>query len=187
MPNKSPSRFLRLALGCSALTGLLVGRLCAEPSVKNAEPAKTASALHLSLTEANHDRAKGRLALTVRVQTADFEAALSERAGHKISVADAGEFAPLALEYVREIFRLKSPRGEALRLEWAGLDLTSTQVFMFFETSLTGGLQGVRVENTLLQERIADQINSVELHDGALKQTIVFARGTGEVVVELKP
>jgi len=161
-----------------ALTSFLFGTL-------RAEDAKTV--LHLSLTEVMHDRAKGRLSFTVRVQTADLEAALSERAHRKLSVAEPGELAPVALEYVRETLHLKSPRGELLRLEWAGLDVTNTQVFLFFEASLTGGIQGVRVSNTLLQERFTDQINSVELHDGALKQTVVFARDTGEVTVNPKP
>jgi len=175
-------RFQRLAIVFCALTGSALSALGAEPS----EAPKSAS-LHLSLTEATLDRAKGRISFSVRVQTADFEAALSERAHRKIAAADAGEFAPLALEYVRETLHIKTPRGEPVRLEWAGLDVTSTQVFLFFEAPLIGGLQGVRVANTLLQERIADQINSVELHDGALKQTIVFARATGEVAVDLKP
>jgi len=146
-----------------------------------------ASPLHLSLTEANYDRAKGRIALTVRMQTTDLEAALSDRAHRKIVVTDPAELAPLALDYVRETLHLKSPRGEDLRLEWAGLDVTDTQIFLFFETSLTGSFQGTRLSNTLLQERFADQINSVELRDGALKQTIVFARDTGEVAVNAKP
>ncbi len=175
-------RYLRLVVVFGALTGSVLKVLSAEII----EASKSVS-LHLSLTEATLDRAKGRISLTVRVQTADFEAALSERAHRKITAADAGEFAPLALEYVRETLRLKTSRGEPVRLEWAGLDLTSTQVFLFFEAPLIGGLKGVRVTNTLLQERIADQINSVELHDGALKQTIVFAHGTGEVAVDLKP
>jgi len=145
------------------------------------------SPLHLSLTETSYDHARSRLSITVRVQTADFEAALSARAQRKITTADPGEFAPLALDYVRETLHFKSPRGEALRLEWAGLDVTSNQVFLFFETTLTGGIQGIRIADTLLQERIADQINSVEVHDGALKQTLVFGHDTGEVAVNAKP
>jgi hypothetical protein len=143
--------------------------------------------LHLSLTEASYDHAKGRLLLTVRVQKADLEAALSERTQHKITAADPGELAPPALDYVRETLHLKNPRGETLRLEWAGLDTTETQIFLFFESSLIGGIQDLRITNTLLQERFTDQINSVEIRDGALKQTLVFARGTSEATVRAKP
>ena len=168
----------RLVIIFSVLTSMLLGSLRAGDA---------ASPLHLSLTEASYDRAKGRIAFTVRVQIADIEAVLSERAHRKISASDPGELAPLALDYVRETLHLKSPRGEPLRLEWAGLDATSTQVFLFFETSLAGGIQGVRLTDTLLQERFADQINPVEVRDGALKQTIVFARDTGEITVTLKP
>jgi hypothetical protein len=171
--------YCRLAVLVCALTSLLLG------TTHGADAA--ASPLHLSVTEANYDRAQGRVAFTIRMQVADIESALSERAHRKISITDPGEFAPLALEYVRETLRLKSPRSEPLRLEWAGLDVTNTQVFLFFETSLTGGIQGARIVNTLLQERFPDQINSVQVRDGALKQTIVFAHDAGETAVDLKP
>jgi len=178
MFTKAHTRFSRhLFLFIALTSGLVLGTFRANAAT---------SPLHLSLTEVSYDHARGRLALTVRVQTADFEAALSARAQRKITTADPGEFAPLALDYVRDTLHFKSPHGEALRLEWAGLDVTSNQVFLFFETTLAGGLQGSRIANTLLQERIADQINSVEVHDGALKQTIVFSHDTGEVVVNAK-
>jgi hypothetical protein len=171
-------RYLHQLVRLCVLTGLLLGNLHAGSAT---------SPLHLSLTEANYDHARGRLVLTVRLQTVDLEAALSERAHHKISAADPGELAPAALDYVRETLHLKAQHGEPLRLEWAGLDLTDTQVFLFFEASLTVGIQGLRITNTILQDRLSDQINSVELHDGALKQTIVFAHDTGEVAVSAKP
>jgi len=167
----------RVILFC-ILSGMLLGAL---PVGAVTNP------LHLSLTEANYDHTRSRLALTIRVQATDLEAALSAFAHRTISVADPGEFAPLALDYVREELQLKSAHGEPLRLEWAGFDVTSTQVFLFFETTLLGSPQGTRISNKLLHERFDDQINSVELHDGALKQTIVFAHDTGEVAVNAKP
>jgi len=171
-------RLYHVVAFCALTSLLLLGALRASAAT---------APLHLSLTEATYDHARGRIMFTVRLQSADLEAALSERAHRKISAADPGELAPLALDYVRETLSLKSPSGEPLRLEWAGLDVTSTQIFLFFEASLTGNLQDVRLSNTLLQERFADQINSVEIHDGALKQTIVFVHDTGEVRVNAKP
>lgn len=170
------SRFL---LVCLVLTGL------ATTSLRAADREK--SPLHLSLTEANYDRAKGRLLLSVRVQKADFEAALSDRTKRKLSAAEPGELAPAALDYVRENLHLKSAKGEVLRLEWAGLDITETQIFLFFEAALIGSAQDLRVSHTLLQERFTDQINSFEIHEGALKRTLVFAHDTGEAKVQLKP
>ena len=146
-----------------------------------------ASPLHLSLTEANYNRDRGRLVLTVRVQTTDLEAILSERAQRKITAADPAELAPLALAYVREKLRLTSAAGETLRLEWAGHDLTEKQLFLFFEAPLTGGLTGTRIANTLLLERFPDQINSIELRDGAVKKTLVFSRDTTELTISAKP
>jgi len=170
-------RCLSLFFSLCVLTSLVLG-------TSRAETPK--SPLHLSLTEAIYDQGRGRLTLNIRVQAADLEAALSARANRKISATDPSELAPLALDYVRETLHLRNSHGEPLRLEWAGLDVTNTQIFLFFETSLTGGTQGLRISNTLLNEHFADQINSIELHDGVLKQTLVFAHDTGEVTVNAK-
>lgn len=143
--------------------------------------------LHLSLTEATLNRERGRLLLTVRLQAADLEAALSARAGRKISAAEPGELAPLALEYVRENLRIAPARGNPARLEWAGHDVAEKQIFLFFEAPLIGGLEGTRIANTLLLDRLPDQVNSVELRDGAIKKTLVFSRDTTEHTVSTKP
>jgi hypothetical protein len=168
-------RFLKLFVSLCVLTGLWAG------AARGDSPK---APLHLCQTEAIYDQAGGRLAINIRVQINDLETALSARANRKISVNDPGELAPLALDYVRENLRLKNSRGELLRLEWAGLDVTSAQIFLFLETSLSGGTQGLRISNTMLREHFDDQINSVELRDGALKQTLVFAHDTGEVTVD---
>jgi len=181
-----PTKLMRLPFHTLLSRFLLVG-LMIVGLVTSIHAAAEKSPLHLSLTEASYDRAKGRLLLTVRVQKADLEAALSERTQRKLTAADPGELAPAALDYVRETLRLKNPRGETLRLEWAGLDITEKQIFLFFETSLIGGVQDLRITHTLLQERFADQINSFEIRDGALKQTLVFAHDTSEATVQAKP
>lgn len=156
-------------------------------SMLNPLRAESPAPLHLSLTEATYNRERGRLLLTVRVQTADLESVLSERAKQKIAAAKPDELAPLALEYVREKLRLTSPRGEVLRLEWAGHDVADKQLFLFFEAPLNSSLQGLRIANTLFLERLPDQINSVELRDGVIKQTLVFSRETTELTVSAKP
>jgi hypothetical protein len=186
--NLIPMMLMNLALFRRRLCYLLAFGFIATLSTGTIHAATaTTKNLHLSLTETSYDRAKGRLLVTVRVQTIDFEAALSERAHRKIVAADPGELAPVALEYIREKFVLKTANNLPLRLEWAGIDVTETQIFLFFECSLIGNFQGTRIANTILQERLADQINSVEVRDGALKQTIVFARDTGEITVRATP
>jgi len=148
----NPNLCTRLVAIFCVLTGMLSGALRADT---------TPSPLHLRLTEANYDRARSRLILTVRLQPTDLEAALSDYAHRKITAADPVELAPLALDYVRDTLHLKSPRGTALRLEWAGFDVTKTQIFLFFESALPSGLQGTCISDKLLQERFADQIGHV--------------------------
>lgn len=155
--------------------------LLASAIVLAAGPAKAdkpvpSTALHLSVTEALRNSERGRLVITVRVQTADLESALSERAQKKVSAADMPEMAPLALDYVREHLSFKTARGQTLKLEWAGSDSTDTQLFLFFEAPLTEGLLGAQITNSLFLEKLPDQINSVVIQDGVLKRTLVFSR-----------
>lgn len=148
--------------------------------------ATRAHPLKLSVTEATYNRDSGRLELAIRFFTDDLEAALSAVAGQPVSVAKPEEFSPLALDYLRTHFLVKSAKGEPQRLEWAGMDTTDTQVWIFCEFPLPGGLVGARLNVTLLHEAFADQINTVKLRDGAFKQTLIFGTGTGELVVKTK-
>jgi hypothetical protein len=167
-------------------TVLVLAALSLCPGYLRAEKA-AATPLHFSLTEATTHRERGRLLLTVRVQSADLEAVLSEREGKAISVAKLEELAPAALDYVREKLIIKTSDGNPVRLEWAGLDVTDKQLFLFFEAPLTKGLLGARITNALFVDKIADQINSFEVLDGAVKRTLVFSRDKQELQVESHP
>lgn len=160
--------------------------LAAAVAVSGRAQSAPAKALHYSLTEAICSREQGRLVLTVRVQTSDLEAALSARAQKKVTAADMGELAPLALDYVRENLVFKTAGGVSPKLEWAGYDATDSQLYLFFEAPLTGGLLGAHIADTLFLDSINDQINAVELHDGAIKETLVFSRENHELVVNPK-
>ena len=175
--------FLRLSFLKSLLLAVFVS---VGVGTIQAEPAAPAKALHYSLTEATCNRERNRLILTVRVQTADLETLLSERAQKKISTADMSELAPLALEYVREHLIFRSPEGETLKLEWAGSDVTDAQLFLFFEAPSHHGLLGAKITNTLFLEKLPDQINALELRDGAVKKTLVFSRDHSELVIDTK-
>lgn len=145
------------------------------------------SPLHISLAELSHDREQGRLLLNLRVQSADLEAVLTAKAGKTITTAEPVELTPLALEYVRDKLHLKSPKGDPLRLEWAGFDLAGPQLFLFFEASLPGGLEGLQISNQLLLENNPGQINVVEIRSGATRQTLVFSREKTELIANTKP
>ena len=146
----------------------------------------SAHPLKLSVTEATYNRDSGRLELAIRFFIDDLEAALSTFAKQPVSVEKPDELAPVALDYVRSRFLVKSSKGAAQRLEWGGMDTTDTQVWIFCECPLPGGLAGAKLEVTLLQEAFADQINTVKLRDEAFKQTLIFGTGTGELVVKGK-
>lgn len=172
--------FIPFRLRVSILSALLLS-LCVFARGEKAAPS---TPLHFSRTEATTYRERGRLLLTVRVQVADLEAVLSERAEKPISVGNIGDLAPLALEYVREKLVIETAQGQELRLEWAGHDVTTSQLFLFFEAPLKDGLIGARVTDALLLEKLPDQINSFEVLDGAIKQTLVFSHDKTEQPVD---
>lgn len=170
-------RFSMCRVFC-ALLGLVVGWAggLAQPKPRDGK-------LHLSVTEAMYDREAERLQLAIRVFPQDLEAALSQETGKAITVEEPEALAPAALDYFRKHLKIRSNRGAAVALEWGGLDVTKTHVWLFLEAPMAGGTLGAAFHITLMQEVFEDQLNLLQLRDGAMKVALVFSRESGEQVV----
>jgi len=139
--------------------------------------------LHLSVIEAHFDRETQRLELNVRLFPNDLEAALSHFANKTITIKKSDELAATAISYLRQKLIIKSPSGEQKTLEWGGLDITSSHIWLFLEVASGPVLNGMRISDRLLQEEFPDQINSVEITGNGPKQVLVFSRETDELEV----
>ena len=81
--------------------------------------------------------------------------------------------------YARERFRLLDRSGSAVALTWDGAERHDDVVVLRLRGRLGGGLAGGRVENRILTDRFADQVNVVRaIYDGRTT-TLIFTRGDG--------
>jgi hypothetical protein len=133
-----------------------------------AAPAR-AHPIHTSYAEADYRPESGKLEIAVRLFTDDAEAALSGRAGRKISLnsTPAAELDALLQACVRTWFTVKSPDGAMHALAWVGRELTDKEqhVWIYLQCALPGGVEGARFRDRVLRETYSDQLNSIRVRD----------------------
>jgi hypothetical protein len=156
-------------------------------------PAARAHPIHSSYAEADYRPDSGQLEIALRVFTDDAEAALSARAGKKISVtaAPAAEVDRLLLAVVQSAFRVKSNTGAVQPLTWIGRELKDgdQHLWIFLTCPLPGGAAGARLSDRVLHETFSDQLNSVRVRDHSAtpaRQTTLLFLNDGEQTVRFE-
>ncbi|MCX6952428.1 MAG: hypothetical protein NTV51_09720 [Verrucomicrobia bacterium] len=138
----------------------------------------SAHPLHTSFAEADYNRTAKKLEVSLRVFADDFEAALGELAGQKISYEKTprAELDPLIRAYLLANFTVKLRDGTLAPQHVIGHELkdAANEFWLYFELALPAGPEGVRLHSTLLRERFSDQLNSVRIRDGQRETTLVF-------------
>ncbi len=147
--------------------------------------------IHTSTAEADYNRTTKKLEVSLRVFADDFEAALSDLAGKKISLEKTprAELDALARAYLIEHFTVKTRDGTLASQRLIGRELkdAANELWLYFEIALPSGVDGARVDYTVLRARFADQLNSLHLRDGNRQQTLVFLPKQPEQTVRLAP
>jgi hypothetical protein len=142
---------------------------------------------HASFAEAGYNHASGRLEIAVRVSAEDFEAALTRRARHPVSLdrTPAAEFDQLAQAYLAESFTVKARDGTRAPHHWVGRELRdgTDELWLYFEAALPGGVAGARLRHAVLLELNPGQLNSIRVRDGPREVTLVFHPDPGEQTV----
>ncbi|MCA1629660.1 MAG: hypothetical protein LC785_07450, partial [Acidobacteria bacterium] len=87
-----------------------------------AERGASAHKFHTSFAEADYDAATRSLQITLRTFPDDLESAIRRRGGGRVSPDDKKAFGARVFEYLQETFRLKTARGEAVKLSWVGME-----------------------------------------------------------------
>lgn len=150
----------------------------------------TAHPLHISHAEADYNRETGQLEVALRVFADDFEARLTTRAGHRVSLEKTPkvELDALCLAYLAATFTVKSRDGTPQPLHWVGRELKEAEnhLWLYFEVTLPGGAEGARIFHGVLGDEFRDQLNSVLVRDGDRAVTLVYFPERGEKVVAFK-
>ncbi len=90
-------------------------------------------------------------------------------------IAAVGSLRP----YLDTHFGIVDRHGQAVRLEWAGSEAVGDVLTIRMGGRAAGGLSGAKVNNLLLTDRFADQVNVVRAEYDRRSATLIFTRGDG--------
>ncbi len=149
-------------------------------------PLASAHPIHTSYAEADFRPETNKLEIALRVYPDDLEAALSARAGKKITLEHTAPpaFDVLLLTYLRATFLLRAADGTTPTLHLVGRELKDRDqhLWIYFECSLPGGLAGTRLSHRFLRDAFPTQLNALRL--GKTAPTVLFLNDTEK---ELSP
>jgi hypothetical protein len=153
------------AAGCAVAALLILSR----PAV--------AHPIHTTLTVITADAAGRAVTLNIRAFVDDFSASVARFSG-RMPPADSSVVAGEVIAYVRAHFSVSGPAGEALALESCGVTRSREVYWLCFRVRLPAGVHGTRVRNQMLTELHPDQVNIVQLENGAARRSFLFTRGS---------
>jgi uncharacterized protein DUF6702 len=81
--------------------------------------------------------------------------------------------------YLGERFVIVDRSGQTVRLEWAGAEVVGDVLTIRMRGRVAGGLSGARVNDRVLTDRFADQVNVVRAAYDGRAATLIFTRGDG--------
>jgi hypothetical protein len=81
--------------------------------------------------------------------------------------------------YLDDRFGIVDRSGNSVRLEWAGSQVAGDVLTIRMRGRVAGGLSGAKVNNQVLSDRFADQVNVVRATYDRRAVTLIFTRGDG--------
>jgi hypothetical protein len=134
--------------------------------------------LHTSYTGIARDPT-GRLMISIKVFSDDFQSALVQP-GEKERLQPNGE--ENVRRYVERAFLVRTSDGSPVSLSWCGFRAEGNQLIICVMTR--SAIRGpIRVTNSLLLERFADQINIVRWTTSSGTRTLVLTQRSREVAL----
>ena len=134
--------------------------------------------LHTSYAEIARDRS-GRLMISIKVFSDDFQSAVGQFARNEASPQSADA---MVNRYVERAFVMRASDGNPIALSWCGSRTEGNQLIICAMTS--SAVRGtVRVSNSLLFERFADQINIVRWTTPSATRTLVLTQRSREATL----
>ncbi|GAB2965866.1 hypothetical protein GCM10027048_39810 [Hymenobacter coalescens] len=141
-----------------------------------------AHAYHASIMEARLNAKTQQLEVSLKVFTDDLETALSHGQPRPVSIAEtpAAQLTPLLSGYLRRTVAVGTRPGEALPLNYLGLQQDKDAYWLHFSVKLPAATRSLTLRHRLLMEQFADQMNIVNLEAGGKKQSALFRAGNEE-------
>lgn len=140
---------------------------CLAPRVSHAHP------IHTTMTAVSAD--KSGITFSVRSFADDFSASVALFAGRK-PPTDSSVTEHDVASYLAAHLRVLDARGQALTLRSCGTTRARELYWLCVRVDGPTDVRVLRVENRILTERHADQVNIVQVDASGVRKTILFTK-----------
>ena len=132
---------------------------------------------HASLMQVEYNDKEKLVEMSLQVFTHDLENILSRRSGKTVILEKTPDASQLTLAYLNESINLKGRDGKVRTFSWVGMEPEADAVWLYIETKMPEGLDGVELRNRVLFELFNDQVNRVHIKYDNKKYDLVFKPG----------
>ena len=143
--------------------------------------AADAHAIHTTLTVLTPENGEHGVMLNIRAFADDFSASVARFVKRPVP-RDSSAAADDVTSYVRARVRALDASGRQAALAPCGVRRERELYWLCFRIALPSGLRGARMNNQMLTELHADQVNIVQLENGRSRRSYLFTR-TSEAAV----
>jgi membrane-bound lytic murein transglycosylase len=142
-----------------------------------------AHAVHTSTAEAEYNAKTKKLEVSLTVFVSDLELALVRQSERKMKIdkTPEAEFDAQIQAYLAKTFVVTDGAGKVAKMRWVGREMDEASaksgdpaVMLFFEVEMPEGAGGTTLKNAVFQELFKDQVNLMQMRDGAEKTEMIF-------------
>ena len=155
---------MTLRARCAALT--LLCAVLAAPA--------WAHRFHVGIAEVSFNARSGSLEVVHTYMAHDVEALLSNLYQRQFDMGDADDQAVFR-QYLERQFWITGATGR-LPLKWVGMTADTENITVYQEAPNTPLAQAASIHNAVMSDFLADQVNTVNIKDGAGARTLTFDR-----------
>ena len=130
---------------------------------------------HASITEMEYNPERQRLEVSMKLFSNDLEADITRHVDPEFAIGDYADSLrnERLQQYLRSRFRVSSAQ-KTHEWSWVGSQVDINVTFLFLEVPMPGKPEILEIENSVLLERFADQVNIVNLEWGDFRGSLLL-------------
>jgi hypothetical protein len=129
---------------------------------------------HVGIAEVSFNERTGSLEIVHTYMAHDVEALLANLYQRRFDMGEPDDQAVFR-QYVERQFWINGASGR-LPLHWVGMTADSENITVFQEAPATPLANAVSIYNAVMSDFLEDQVNTVNVKDGAAARTLTFDR-----------
>ena len=144
-----------------------------------------AHGVHASLTSIHYNAQTKGLEITIVMTADDLETLLRRDTGKQIELDRTPGAEKLVYEYVKKTLALRTRGGDAIPLDWVGMEVRTAKLTVFVEAKAMDGPSGMRIKDDLLFDLLPDQVNMLAVkrdHKGKSSDHLFQPGGSWQTV-----